>query len=552
MPGDPFTIEFPPDASLGRVAQTAARPFLDWLLQLGIYRALYQQASSLQRPSFARRALQALDIAVECTPADLSYVPANGPLIVAANHPHGALDGLALVALLEQRRPDIRLLANHWVARIPELREICFFVDPFGGPRAASRSLAGLRDAHLWLRKGGALIIFPSGEVAHQRGADGSIAESGWKPTVGRLALAGSPVLPAHIEGQNSRLFYTAGRAHPTLRTVLLARELLRKRGSRVRVRLGPAVASDPTDERDREPASFTRRLRRAVENVPIAAEVGQLPAAACLVEAGPLQVFCAHAAEIPKTLREIGRLREITFRQVGEGTGRHLDLDAFDDHYLHLFSWNRERQEVVGAYRLGQTDQIVAARGVKGLYTRTLFHYQREFLDAISPALELGRSFVRAEYQRHHTALLLLWRGICRFISAHPQYRHLFGAVSISARYPDSTRALLIRFLEQNHLDADLAALVKATHGTRALEASAEATDEAIDSMPVLLRQYLKLNARAVAFNVDPRFGDALDALMVVDLAAVDSTILARYFGRDGAEAFLAHHTGASPSRAA
>ncbi len=404
MPGDPFTIESPPDAPLGRVVHTAARPFLDWLLQLGIYRALYQQASSLAGPSFASRALQALDIAVDCSPADLSHVPAKGPLIVAANHPHGALDGLALLALLERRRPDIRLLANHWVARIPELREICFFVDPFGGPRAASRSLAGLREAHLWLRQGGALIIFPAGEVAHRRRADGSIAESEWKPTVGRLAMAGSPVVPTYIEGRNSQLFYRAGRAHPALRTVLLARELLGKRGSRVQVRLGSVIAPDPTDEQDREPATFTRRLRQGVENAPMAAEIQRLPASACLVESGPFRVFCAPAVQIPRTLREIGRLREITFREIGEGTGRALDLDVFDDHYLHLFSWNRERQEVVGAYRIQQPTRSCRPAASRACATRTLFHYQREFLDAIAPALELGRSFVRAESQKDIT----------------------------------------------------------------------------------------------------------------------------------------------------
>jgi putative hemolysin len=548
MPADPFTIEFPPEAPLGRAARFAARPFLDWLLQLDDYRALYRHASTLTG-SFARRALQALDITVDCSALDLSHVPGDGPLIVAANHPHGALDGLVLAAVLEQRRPDIRLLANHRLARIPELRECCFFVDPYGGPNAAARSLAGLRDAHRWLQRGGALIVFPSGEVGHRRGPGRSIEDSPWKSTLGRWAAAGFPVLPANIQGRNSRLFYAAGRVHPALRTALLARELLAKRGTRVSVGLGGVI---PPQEGRSEPALVTQRIRQAVEAVPLAAEIGRLPASARLVEAGAFEVFCAHASDIPRTLREIGRLREVTFRAAGEGTGRDLDLDAFDEHYLHLFSWNRERQEVVGAYRLGRTDLIASERGVGGLYTRTLFEYDRGFLDAVSPALELGRSFVRAEYQRHHTALLVLWKGICRFISQHPEYRHLFGAVSISARYPDSTRALFVQFLEQNHLDAGLASLVRATNG---FDATGKATVESatgVEGMPVLLRHYLKLNARAVAFNVDPRFGDALDALMVVDLLDVDPAILARYFGRDEAAAFFAHHNGTPSSEAA
>jgi putative hemolysin len=553
MPGDPFTIEFPPDAPFGRVARHVTRPLLSWLLQLETYRQLYREALSRQELSFARRALQVLDLSVDCEPADLSQVPAHGPLIVAANHPHGAVDGLALLALIEQRRPDVRLLANHWLARIPELRDLCFFVDPFGGPAAPARSVAGLRDAHLWLRRGGALIVFPAGEVAHRRGADGVLIDSPWQATVARLAPAGAHVVPAYIDGQNSRFFYAAGRVHPVARTVLLARELLRKRGGRVQVHLGAVMTPLSSCDTKAATAAFTSRIRRAVEDAPLADEISRLPASACLVEAGAFQVFCAGAARIPRTLREIGRLREVTFRAAGEGTGRDFDLDAFDETYLHLFSWNRERREVVGAYRVGQTDRIVAAAGVEGLYTRTLFRYDRRFVDRVWPALELGRSFVREEYQRHPTALLLLWKGICRYVTGQPQYRHLFGAVSISACYRDSTRALLMRFLEQNHLDADLAALVRATSGTSRLSTTGvdgAAADR--ESMPVLLRQYLKLNARVVGFNVDPHFHDALDALMVVDLTTVAPAILARYFGREGADAFLAYHAGRSSSQAA
>jgi putative hemolysin len=339
MPGDPFSIEFPHETPLSRVARTVTRPVLSWLLQLETYRSLYREASSRQGTSFAQRALEVLDISVDCGSADLSDVPVHGPLIVVANHPHGALDGLALLALLEQRRRDVRLLANRWLARIPELRDVCFFVDPFGGPDAVARSLAGLRDAHLWLRRGGALIVFPSGEVAHRHTPEGVLIDSPWKPTVGRLAVAGAQVLPAYIEGQNSRMFYAAGRVHPAIRTGLLARELLQKRRGRVHVHFGAVIASLSSGDRGRQAAPFTSRIRRAVEDAPLAAEISRLPASACLIEAGAFQVFCASASQIPRTLREIGRLREITFRAAGEGTGRDLDLDTFDDRYLHLFS---------------------------------------------------------------------------------------------------------------------------------------------------------------------------------------------------------------------
>jgi putative hemolysin len=272
-------------------------------------------------------------------------------------------------------------------------------------------------------------------------------------------------------------------------------------------------------------------------------------------------EVYCAAAPEIPHVLDEIGRLRELTFRAAGEGTGMASDLDRFDRHYLHLFVWHRESREIVGAYRIARADLVVAQHGVDGLYTRTLFRYEAALLNRLAPALELGRSFVRPEYQRDHTALLLLWRGICAFVEQHPHYRVLFGAVSISARYSDRTREMLRRFLEQNHLHRDLAALVEPRHpfvprdgvpaaaipsATGDADALAARFERDGRGMPVLLRQYLKLNARALGFNVDPSFGDVLDALMMVDLLEVDPRMLRRYFGPAASQRFLEHHRAA------
>jgi putative hemolysin len=597
MPGDLFDIDLPPGAPLRRAAFHAARPLLEWVLRLDMFRQLYRQIESRPGESFATAALRALEVEVDADPDELTRLPAQGrPLIVAANHPRGALDGLALLHLIGRVRPDVRLLANHLLAHIPDLRPSCFFVDPFDGPSAAARSLPGLRAAHLWLRHGGAIVVFPAGEVAHDTQPDGSRADSPWKQTVGRMALAtGSQVVPAFIDGLNRRRFYVAGRVHPILRTALLARELLAARGGHVAVRLGRVLEAAAPDQ---SAAEVTARIRRAVGalqphpatarqpmtrpaetpasavsvgagSIPpdtariLEAEIERLPASARLVESAGFQVFCAEASHIPATLQEIGRLREITYRAVGEGTGRERDLDTFDDYYLHLFSWRPDRREVVGAYRIGRTDRILAAQGVAGLYTRTLFTYDERFLARVSPALELGRSFVRAEYQRNHNALLLLWRGIGRFVTDHPEYRTLFGAVSISARYADVTRDLLMRFLEQNHLDRDAAALVQPTHapvrphppeaaglGTLSVDAANRlVTQGEADGkgMPVLLRQYLKLNARLLGFNVDAGFGDALDALMMVELTTVDQAILKRYFGAKETAEYLARHRAAA-----
>lgn len=573
MPNDPFHIDSPPGTPLRRAALTAARPFLAWVLGLDTYRTLYRQVQLTPDRPFENVALEALDIRLDVSPSDIDVIPRRGPLVVASNHPHGALDGLVLLATMRQVRSDVRLLANRLLACIPELRELCFFVDPFDGPSAAARSRSGLRAAEAWLRGGGALVVFPAGEVAHRCLPDGTCADSPWHATVARLALmSGAQVLPASIAGTNSRLFYAAGRLHPAFRTVLLARELLKKRGCPATVRLGLPIAARDLAGGPHAALQATQAVRTRVERLAqhtsvdpasdradsIASEIAGLPAESCLVESGAFRVFCAEAQQIPATLGEIGCLRERAFRAVGEGTGRDLDLDAFDARYLHLFSWDGERRRIAGAYRIGRTDEILATHGVEGLYTRTLFRYDRRLIERLSPALELGRSFVRPEYQRNHNALLLLWKGIGRFVVRHPRYRVLFGPVSISARYSDSSHGMLRAFLEQNHMDRSLADLVEAMNPQLVKPEPAPSTSivpRTIDDanrlianleadgkgMPVLLRQYLKLNARLIGFNVDPDFGGALDALMRVDLTAIDPTVLARYLGREGASQFLA-----------
>jgi putative hemolysin len=592
MPGDPFDLNLPTHTPLRRAASVVARPLLTWALGLNTLRELHAQAGS-DHSTFPTSALRVLRSRADSRADEIATIPPDGPLIVAANHPHGALDGLLLLDVIGNARKDVRLLANHLLARIPELRDLCFFVDPFDRPGAAERSLAGLRAAHLWLRQGGALVIFPAGEVAHTRRVDGSIADSPWHPTVGRMAITtGARVVAAQIEGRNSSLFYAAGRIHPVLRTVLLSRELLKGRGRSVTVRLGRALSVDDLGRRGRTAEAVTQAIRDGVEGRPVDAQgdrganltrvpvavpadatkldedIRRLPETARLVDAGALQVYCAEACQIPHVLGEIGRLRELTYRAVGEGTGLPADIDSFDARYHHLFVWNQSRREVVGAYRVGRTDVIVASGGVDGLYTRTLFRYDVQLLQRLPPALELGRSFVRAEYQRNHTALLLLWQGICAFIARHPQYRMLFGAVSISARYSDRTRALLKSFLEQNHLDGALAELISSQNPSESVRPPTAAlgvpqTVQEVDAlvsalesdgrrMPVLLRQYLKLNARLLGFNVDPAFGDALDALMIVDLTKVDARILRRYFGSANARAFLDYHGAQSTPHAA
>ena len=293
-----------------------------------------------------------------------------------------------------------------------------------------------------------------------------------------------------------------------------------------------------------------------------VSAEIDALPPDQRLIDRGRFQVYCARAGQIPRALQEIGRLRELTFRAVGEGTGRCADIDPFDAWYLHLFVWDAQAASIAGAYRLGLVDEILARRGKRGLYTHSLFKYRTRVLEALSPAIELGRSFVRAEYQRSFAPLLLLWAGIGRFVERSPQYAVLFGPVSISARYAPASRRLIVEYLSAYSADTRLARHVKPRRPFRAA-ARLPAPDTAISApgnidelsrriaqieqdgkgVPVLLRQYLQLGGRLLGFNLDRNFADTLDGLIMVDLREVEETVMARYMGQEGTTAFRAYH---------
>jgi putative hemolysin len=291
--------------------------------------------------------------------------------------------------------------------------------------------------------------------------------------------------------------------------------------------------------------------------------EVRSLPPDSILLESGDFVVFLARARQIPCLLREIGRLRELTFRQAHEGTGKPRDLDAFDRHYQHLFIWNRVHDEVVGAYRLGQADYILESFGKSGLYTSTLFNYKTALLERINPALELGRSFVRAEYQKNYSALLLLWKGIGSYVARNPKYKILFGPVSINNQYHTISQQLMVNSLKLNNYLPELGKLVKPRRpfqtkilrrfdGSIAHAALPDINEVSTliadiepnqQGIPILLKQYLKLGGKLLAFNQDQHFSNVLDALILVDLTETPLKIMERYLGREGARNFITYH---------
>ncbi len=538
---------------------------------------------------FAQQVLELFNIGYRVPGSELQHIPRSGGAVLVANHPFGAIEGVIMAHLLQGLRPDVRILANRFLTRIPELRELFLAVDVFGGAQAAQQNAAALREAVRWVKNGGLLLTFPAGEVAHWRATEKAITDPPWQPMMGRLIrMTGAPVVPVHIAGNNSLLFQTLGLVHPRLRTALLPREMTNKAHRTIALRVGKSIAAQRLArfDDDTQRINFLRLRTYALqdvsnENAPARAvdgaltplapavdaahlerEIQRLPESQHLVSSGEFDVYCCYAEQVPHLLQEIGHLRELTFRDTGEGTGKASDVDLFDSYYLHLFLWNRERRELVGAYRLGQVDEILKLFGRKGLYTRTLFRYKQTLLTRLGPALELGRSFVRREYQRSFSPLMLLWRGIGEYIARHPRYRMLFGPVSISREYQTVSQQLMVEFLRANRYAADLAALVKPRRPFRPRRSTTARELKWIDvdgiepvseliaaiepdskGVPILLKHYLKMGGQLLGFNVDPDFSDVLDGLIMVDLAKTDPKMLARYMGADGAAAFLAHH---------
>ena len=575
-----FTIDWAPRGRVTRAAFAFAKPILERVSGLtGLGRVYEARPEGLDGPGLAGWTLDHLGIEVRMSRADEERIPAEGPVVVVANHPFGGVEGLALLHTLTQVRPDVRVLANFLLQRIPELKWSFLPVDPF---RARSNA-KGLRESLAWLRAGGLLVVFPAGEVASLDLRARRVADPAWSATVaGLVRRSEATVVPLFIPGRNGATFQAAGLVHPLLRTALLPRALLARSGKPIELRVGtPIPASRLADLGDDNAIGYLRdrteilsgrtapvQPRRTPDHaepivppVPaalLAEEVASLPADARLVEADGLDVYVARAASIPNVLREIGRLRETTFRDVGEGTGRSIDLDEFDRTYLHLFVWNREAKEVVGAYRLGLTDELLAAGGVDALYTATLFRYDAKLFEAMGPAIEMGRSWVRTEYQRSYAGLMLLWKGIGEFVARSPRHATLFGPVSISAEYRSLSQQLIVAFLERNRKLTDWARWVRPTNpfrpgrGRTASVSNLEDVSTFISEIeadqkgiPILLKQYLKLDGRLLSYNVDPDFSGVLDVLIVVDLRRTREQILLRYLGKEGLAAFRAHHAG-------
>jgi putative hemolysin len=570
--------------------------FAEKLLPLEQAHELYERVRSSADGFVLENLLREMDVDLKVDAADVDRIPRKGPVVVVANHPYGMLDGAVLAVVLGRVRPDVKIMTNFLLEGVPELEEHCVFVDPWQMPGSVERNRRALKSALEWLRQGGVLAIFPAGEVSHWQMPQAAIADPQWNDTAARLIRrTGAAALPVYFCGRNSLGFQLIGMIHPRLRMAFLLQEFLLQSGKSVALRVGTEIPADSirslADEpkateylrwrtyllaqRGKKQITLPDALRSVLPQQPretiasgqsrdlLSCDLRALPGDRCLVENSEFSVYAAQAPEIPHLLQEVGRLREVTFRAVGEGTGRRVDLDRFDHYYWHLLLWSKTKDELVGGYRAGNTAEIVAEHGVRGLYTNTLFRYDERLLNKLGPALELGRSFVCSQYQRQYAPLLLLWRAIARFVLWRPETAVLFGAVSISNTNNRASRELMYSFFEDRKRGDERAGLVTprkpfrpgrirswdgraVCHALRDLEELSEPiADVESDGkgLPILLRQYAKVGGKLLGFNVDRKFSDVLDGLVVVDLRRTEPSALERYMGRDGATAFRRHH---------
>ena len=517
---------------------------------------------------FLESLLRALGVTIEISEEDLEKIPAKGPFITVSNHPFGGLDAIILLKLLVTKRPDYKVLTYSLLKQILPIRD--YFLEMNTGERKEGGMKGkGLQQAMQHIQAGNALGVFPAGDVSVYQADSNNIEDREWGlAALKMIKTAQVPVIPIYFKGSNSLLFYLLGFIHPVLRNVKLPSELLNKKNRIVKLRIGNEIPVSVQDSfhdlvqfskflrsktyllgSSLEVKSFFHRTQKATHWIePIADpvdkellknEIRAIAAEYHLFSIRECDVYCSPPIKIPNILNEIGRLREITFRSVGEGTNRNIDLDEYDLYYYHLFIWDRENENIVGAYRLGKGKEIIDRYGKKGFYINSLFKMRKEMMPVLYSSIELGRSFIREEYQRKPLPLFMLWKGILYFLLKNADYRYLLGPVTISGRYTETSKELIMRFIMENYYDNDLAKYIlprsKYLVGSNdpkvgvMLEATGKDIsvldkmigdiEPASDKLPVLLKKYISLNAKIIGFNIDPKFNMCLDGLLILDI---------------------------------
>lgn len=558
--------------------------FMGWslmkVLNITTLNKIYSEKKHLKDLEFINALIEEFEIKFEIPEEDLRRIPKTGAFITISNHPLGGIDGILLLKLLLEHRPDFKIVANFLLHRIEPLKPYVMPVNPFEERKDVKSSMSGFKAAIMHLREEHPLGIFPAGEVSTYR--DGKLlVDKPWEEAAMKLVKkAEVPVVPIYFHAKNSKLFYHLAKMSDTLRTAKLPSELLTQKERLIKVRIGNPISVE--DQKEHESlAVFTDFLRKKtymlsnafqkkklLDNIPKTLKfpkppkkiAGPIPITAIEAEIEKLrqndkrllvsknyEVFLARANTVPYILQEIGRLREITFREVGEGTNNSTDLDKFDSYYHHMFLWDNDAQKIAGAYRMGLGSEIFPRFGIDGFYLQDLFRFEPELYEMMSHSIEMGRAFIIKEYQLRPMPLFLLWKGIVHTTLRYPEHRYLIGGVSISNKFSEFSKSLMIEFMKSNYYDPYVAQYINPKKEYKVKlkdadkdfifdesEADLNKFDKIIDEvepgslrLPVLIKKYIKQNAKVVAFNVDPLFNNAVDGLMYIRIADLpESTV--------------------------
>ena len=557
--------------------------FFGWLLmkalQISKLNRIYDKNKHLKDLEFLNAILDQLQIKFKIPEEDLKRLPKEGAYITISNHPLGGIDGVLLLKLMLEREPNFKIIANFLLHRIKPLKPYIMPVNPFENHKNAKSSVVGIKETLRHLSDGKPLGMFPAGEVSSYK--DGKLmVDKAWEEgAIKVIRKAQVPVIPIYFHAKNSRLFYLLSKIDATMRTAKLPSEVFSQKDRVIKVRIGKAISVAEQNEHKsiEEYSEFLRKktymlanpfekdskllttpnlkLPKSPKKIVTAAsqdniiiEVNELRKVDCrLLQSKNYEVFFTEADKIPNILHEIGRLREITFREVGEGTNESIDIDKYDKYYHHMFLWDAESNQIAGAYRMGLGSEIFPKKGVEGFYLNGLFRFESELNEMLQQSIEMGRAFVIKEYQQKPMPLFLLWRGIMHITLRNPEHKYLIGGVSISNQFSDFSKSLMIEFMKSNYYDPYIAQYIhpKKEYKVKLKDADkdfifdeAESDlnkfDKIIDELepgnlrlPVLIKKYIKQNAKLVAFNVDPLFNNAIDGLMYIRIADIPESTM-------------------------